>query len=172
MDSTPERWGNLDKAVKQLNAEAPAGVAYKVLFLGKWGTGILNGLRSLYGVRRIILENSGRVGMSSLSECRLWSGNTQSDHTAEHTRREARTRLAQLRREQIRDRRESTTSNLHRIPPSLVPMRCITRIETKHHGWSDSGVFGLLADPTRSRGKTSGPTSMGTGRSRGVLIPS
>jgi hypothetical protein len=36
LDSTPERWGNLDKAVKQLNAGAPAGVAYKVLFLGKW----------------------------------------------------------------------------------------------------------------------------------------
>lgn len=66
MDSTPERWGNLDKAVKQLNAEAPAGVAYKVLFLGKWGTGILNALRSLYGVKRNILENSGRVGMSTL----------------------------------------------------------------------------------------------------------
>jgi hypothetical protein len=63
VDSTPERWGNLDKAVKQLNAEAPAGVAYKVFFLGKWGTGYLEwGFVVLWSRARIISRT--RVGWS------------------------------------------------------------------------------------------------------------
>lgn len=55
MDTSPDRWHNLRADVARLQAEAPAGVHYKVFFLGRHGQGWHN-----YGAERYGVEVSTR----------------------------------------------------------------------------------------------------------------
>ncbi|WVN90699.1 uncharacterized protein L203_105941 [Cryptococcus depauperatus CBS 7841] len=48
-DESPERWHNLKAAIKKLQDEAPKGVYYKVLFLGRHGEGYHNFAKAKYG---------------------------------------------------------------------------------------------------------------------------
>ncbi|OCF75050.1 phosphoglycerate mutase [Kwoniella mangroviensis CBS 8886] len=50
IDESPERWDNLRKDVKKLQDDAPEGVLYKVMFLGRHGQGWHNFGASKYGV--------------------------------------------------------------------------------------------------------------------------
>jgi len=50
IDTSPDRWTNLRKSIKKLQASAPPGTQYKVLFLGRHGQGWHNFAASKYGV--------------------------------------------------------------------------------------------------------------------------
>ncbi|ODN83924.1 phosphoglycerate mutase [Cryptococcus wingfieldii CBS 7118] len=49
IDESPDRWHNLKASIEVLQNEAPAGVIYKVLFLGRHGQGFHNVAESKYG---------------------------------------------------------------------------------------------------------------------------
>jgi hypothetical protein len=49
LDTSPARWANLRARVAEMQAAAPAGVAYKVLFLGRHGQGWHNFAAAKYG---------------------------------------------------------------------------------------------------------------------------
>ncbi|ODO04556.1 hypothetical protein I350_05160 [Cryptococcus amylolentus CBS 6273] len=49
VDQSPERWTNLKASLKKLQDEAPEGVQYKVLFLGRHGQGWHNFGNAKYG---------------------------------------------------------------------------------------------------------------------------
>lgn len=50
LDQSPERWANFQRRVEELQANAPLGVQYKALFLGRHGQGWHNFCSDKYGV--------------------------------------------------------------------------------------------------------------------------
>lgn len=50
LDEGPGRWASLQRRVAELQAAAPPGVQYKVLFLGRHGQGWHNYCSDKYGV--------------------------------------------------------------------------------------------------------------------------